>query len=217
MYIYGSLCTLLFLLSELWSRSPFGGFLGFLVSPFFLSFKRCVFAGTRANTPRTSERCMNDVSFWSTADEIKRIASHERQRRTRLRGQNRYVAWIHYRDPVDYVISCLLLRHDLDCVTDRNVLQSSEEAIPMAGNSDVSLVPWLRRPSNVSNSPIQTEIVGTLQNRNFKMDFGNHKHRIRWSKVNRQTLPVTLNALGRPKSEVRFLMREVDIDVRFLR
>src|SRR5713226_8598562 len=73
----------------------------------------------------------------------------------------------------------------------------------MSGNRYVAGFPGLGRAYYVSNSSVQTQVIGSFQDRNFNINLGYAKNGDCRTKVLHQAILVTLDAALGPQSEVR--------------
>ncbi len=81
---------------------------------------------------------MYDVSQGGAAYEVKRITSHQRERRFIPRIKNRDVSGWNYLYFIDQIVGCAPSRMQINCIPDVDVLKTAEESVSMSGNAYVS-------------------------------------------------------------------------------
>src|SRR5215472_3312448 len=106
---------------------------------------------------------MNDIPLRSAADEVKRIASDQRNARVCSGCEYRNVLRVHYGDLVDNVSINTVRRHDVDCISSTNVLQSPKESVPVSCDTNIAYFTRLWGSYYVTDRTIQAEIIGSLQ------------------------------------------------------
>src|SRR5579862_1526516 len=105
---------------------------------------------------RIDKSGVNDEPSRSRANVIKRIAGHESQFRPVARTQDCHIPRIRDLQLINNISFDLARLFHLDTISDLDVLQSAEEAVPMAGDPDVSDLPEERRAGDVAEPTVQS-------------------------------------------------------------
>src|SRR5271170_4344037 len=111
----------------------------------------------------------------------------------RPRLEHRKVSRLNNGDAIDGVRLCPLERHEFNLVADSNVLQPAEESISMPSDRHVAVLSWIGGTGYVSNSPVQDQIVRSLQNRSLNVNLGNAQDADGRREMLRQALLVPLD------------------------
>src|SRR5208282_452075 len=94
-----------------------------------------------------------------------------------LGPQYAYVGWIHDFQVVHYIRFVAVLFLQVDPIANFNVLQPTEEAIAVTGDTYISILAKVRRALDVSNSTVQGYIVCTLEHGRLHVNSADAKHR----------------------------------------
>src|SRR4029077_14296651 len=138
-------------------------------------------------------------------NEIERIASHQGQRRLGRGLQNTHVLGTGDLNTLDDILICSVEHHQFHGVTWRDILQPTEESVPMARDPSVSSLAQPCRANDPPDTPVQCQVIRSVINGYFQLQFRNAENR-GWSPVfGRQTLHICFDSLVTPKTEVEGL------------
>jgi len=100
-----------------------------------------------------------------------------------------------------------MLAVELNRLPNLQILESSEEPVPMAGNAYVSGFIGCCGTRNVADCAIQRQVVRTFQYRYLKLERRNLENSYWWRNVGEKACLVGFNALFGPKAEIRRSIR----------
>ena len=72
----------------------------------------------------------------------------------------------------------------------------------MPGDCHIAVLPGISGTRHMSNSPVQGQIVGSLEYGNLNFDFGNPQDADGGREMGRQALPILLDPLLRTQAEI---------------
>ena len=123
-----------------------------------------------------NDRRMDDITLWRASHEVKRIASHQGQRRRHPRAQYAGVIRTDNSNIVHYVNVRSVASHQLHTVAHLQVFEAAKEAVSVGTDSDVAPFVRSRRAPDPACSAVQGEVIGSIQDRHFEVDTFNPQH-----------------------------------------
>jgi len=151
---------------------------------------------------RILQRSGYDESLGRTAHVIERETGDQRQFRRGGLRQNLRVIGCHDFRLLDYVLLGFMGQNEFDRLPDVDVLETSEKTVSVTRQADIAGLPDARGSFNSSNTPIERQLVGSIEDWDFEMNRGDPEKRQRQIFLLRQALFISRNSTGRPQTEV---------------
>src|SRR6185312_3856707 len=115
---------------------------------------------------------MDDEPIGRVTHKVKGVTGHKRERRCASRLQHANIGWTDDFNLIHDVYGLLFCRNEINLISQGNVLESAEEPVSVSGDSDIAWRPNSSRTFNSSDSSVQCQIIGPVEDRNPDPDLG---------------------------------------------
>lgn len=141
---------------------------------------------------------VDDEPLGCVTHKIEWITSDKGEGRRGARSQHANVLRTDNLDLIHDVGGSLRCHHQINFISNRNVLQSSEESVAVPGDSNIALNSRNCCARNSPDPSVQRQIIRTLKNRYPNLNFGDLKHSHGQTRCTQQAVLVSLNAFRGP-------------------